>query len=296
MIDKPMIDKPMIDKPMIDKPMIDKPMKITIITVVYNCADHIGDCIRSVAHQVLPAGVTVEHIVIDGNSTDGTQEVVRGFGAAVSVFVSERDGGVYFAMNKGIERATGDVVAFLNADDMYAHPQVLQAVATTFLNNPTADALYADAVFVKRDNSQRIFRFWKGKPMYPRYFEDGEIPHHLTLFIRAEALRKTGLIHTAFRVSADYDLMLRLFKVVKATGHYVEDLWTVQRLGGISNRSLKNIAQGNLEIIRAWWRNGFGFPVLTLLVRRPLKKIQQIQSSTAIPPHYVRYLKMLSSW
>ncbi len=271
-------------------------MKISVITAVYNCADHIADCIRSVAHQVLPEGVSIEHIVIDGNSTDGTQEIVRSFGAAVAVFVSERDGGVYFAMNKGMERATGDIVAFLNADDMYAHPHVLQSVVKAFYENPSADAVYADALFVERDNPQAVFRFWKAKAMYPRYFEDGEIPHHLTLFMRREVLQKTGLIHTAFRVSADYDLIFRFFRVAGGRGQYVNDLWTVQRLGGISNRSVRNVLHVNFDILGSWWRNCFGFPLLTLFVYRPIKKLQQIKSSHHIPPRYAHYLATLFSW
>lgn len=272
------------------------PMKISIITAVYNCADHIGDCIRSVAHQIVPPNMAVEHIVIDGGSTDGTQEVVLSFGDRVAVFVSERDQGVYFAMNKGLERATGDVIAFLNADDMYAHPHVLANIMEQFRASPSADAVYGDVVFVERDHPTNIFRFWKSVPMYPGYFRDGEVPHHLALFIRREALQKTGMIHTEFRVSADYDLIFRLFQVTKATGLYCNDLCTVQRLGGISNRSVKNILRGNVEILKAWHRHGFGVPIFTLFIRRPLHKIRQIIQSHTLPQRYAEYLATLYNW
>lgn len=247
-------------------------MKISIITVVYNGEKFIADCINSVLSQDFP---NIEYIIIDGASTDSTANIIRSFGNKIHKFISEKDAGLYFAMNKGIELATGDVIAILNSDDMYFDSKVISKVATAFEQH-NVDAVYGNVVFVKQNNTKEVVRYWRNKPMYPRYFEDGEIPHHLALFVKKSAYLQFGNLNTTYRIAADHEFMLRLFKVKKASSYFLDQTLTTVRLGGVSNRNAGNVLKGNLEIMRAWKENNLGVPLWCLFVIRPIKKIRQI--------------------
>ncbi|HEX2786985.1 MAG TPA: glycosyltransferase family 2 protein [Ignavibacteria bacterium] len=248
-------------------------MKFSIITVVYNGEEFIKDCIESVLSQDYK---NIEYIVIDGGSTDKTPEIISSFGNSISIFISEKDNGLYYAMNKGITMATGDIIGLLNADDLYYDKDVIKNVADVFAKNDTS-AVYGNAVFIKRDDTHKdkIVRYWKSKKMYPGYFEDGEIPHHLSLFIKKDVYKKFGTINTQYNIAADYELMLRFFKVNKVTAFYYDRILTKIRLGGLSNGSIRNIMKGNFEILKAWRNNGLPIPWVCLFIKRPLNKIKQ---------------------
>ena len=182
-------------------------MKISIITVSFNNAATIEDTINSVASQ---KHSDVEHIVIDGVSTDGTVEIVQRNRDAVEKFVSERDSGIYDAMNKGIASASGDVIGFLNSDDVYAHCDILSRAAEVFAN-PDVDACYADLVYVRQEDLGKVVRHWKSKDFRQGLFALGWCPPHPTFFVRKSVYREYGGFDLNYRLAADVELMLRFF-------------------------------------------------------------------------------------
>ncbi len=248
-------------------------MKISIITVVYNGAQTIADTIRSVQAQDYD---DIEYIVIDGGSTDGTQDVVRSFGDAVDTFISEPDKGIYDAMNKGLRLAGGELVSILNSDDFYASPDVLRTVADTFAGNDV-DAVYGDLVYVDAADPDKVVRFWRSRSMYPRFFEDGNVPPHPSLFVRRSVYEDIGLFDPSMRLAADHEFMLRLFRIHRRKGLYIPRIFVRMRLGGASNPSLLNMLRSNREIAGAWKKNGLSIPTRALILRMWLRIRQYIQ-------------------
>jgi glycosyltransferase involved in cell wall biosynthesis len=241
-----------------------EPLRITIITVSFNSAATIADTLASVAAQHYPS---VEHIVVDGASTDGTQDIVSRHSGRIARFVSEPDRGVYDAMNKGIALATGDVVAFLNSDDVYANPDVLDRVAQT-MADPDLDACYADLVYVDNLHDERIVRDWRSKDHTPGLCLTGWMPAHPTFFARREVYRRFGGFDLEFRLQADYELMLRLFEKHGIRSRHLPERWVRMRTGGMSNSSWRNVARGNIEAYRACRKNGY--PVTPFFIVRKI--------------------------
>jgi glycosyltransferase involved in cell wall biosynthesis len=239
-------------------------MKISIITVVHNNERTIQEAIRSVLAQ---DHSDVEYLIIDGASTDGTMEAIQPFRDKIAHLISEPDGGIYEAMNKGIVRSTGEIVGMLNSDDLYAHSAVLSRVAELFESNPLLEAVYADLVYVKPNRVDQIVRYWRSKPYSPGYFSRGEVPPHPTFFVRRRVYDRLGVFDTRFRLAADYELMFRFMEKYRIKSQAVEEVWIRMRLGGTTNRSLRNILRGNWEIRRAWLVNGYRFPSRLLLIR-----------------------------
>ena len=228
-------------------------MKISIVTVCFNAAETIAGTLESVARQT---HVDVEHIVIDGASSDGTMDVVRRYENRLARVVSEPDQGIYDAMNKGLALATGEIVTFLNADDIYANNGVLAGVAQ-ILADPVVDACYADLIYVSKDDPNRIVRYWKSKPYVPGLCLKGWMPAHPTFFVRKAVLDRHGGFDTAFKLQSDFDLMVRLFELHQITTRYVPEIWVRMRMGGASNESIGNVWQGNLEAWRSCRKRGF---------------------------------------
>lgn len=227
-------------------------MKITVVTVCFNAGPTIGDCIQSVKDQTYP---DVEHRVIDGGSTDQTMEIVQSHTREQLLAISEPDEGLYDAMNKGIAAASGDVIGFLNADDFYASPTVLETVAET-LRDPELDGCYSDLEYVDAADPNRVIRYWRSEPHRPGLFRKGWLPPHPTFFARSAVYAEHGGFDTGFRIGADWDLLLRLFEIKRIRARYVPETWIRMRTGGESNRSLGNIARNNLECLRAFRKYG----------------------------------------
>jgi glycosyltransferase involved in cell wall biosynthesis len=220
-------------------------MRITVITVCFNASKTIGEALDSVACQEHP---DVEHIVIDGGSTDGTQEQIRLHGRRVTLSISERDRGIYDAMNKGIARATGDVIAFLNADDEYLHPHVLSRVAEV-MQQSEVDACYANLFYVDPHNTDKVVRVWRSRPYVRGLFKKGWMPAHPTLFVRKHVFDRLGNFDLSFPQQSDFDLTMRFFELGGISSQFVPEYWVRMRAGGVSNRSLKTVVRGNRE---AW--------------------------------------------
>jgi glycosyltransferase len=243
-------------------------MKISIITSVYNNKETIAEAIESVLSQAYD---NIEYIIIDGASKDGTVDIIRSYGDQISTFVSEPDRGIYDGLNKGVSQATGDVIAFLHSDDLYADPEVITRVAKAFATTG-ADAVYGDLVYTPKSDTSKVLRYWKSRDFKPELLKQGWMPAHPTFFVRRELYEKYGTFDTSFRIAADYDFMLRvLSKGIKT--HYLPNVLYKMRVGGESNKSIKNILKKMREDYRALSNNNIG-GISTLMIKN-LSKIPQ---------------------
>lgn len=245
-------------------------MKISIITVVLNAADTIEDTLRSVAAQRYPA---IEHIVVDGGSTDGTLEIIERHRDRIAALIIEPDRGIYDAMNKGIAATTGEIVGMLNADDVYVDEHVLEKVARAF-SDPAVDVCHADLVYVDRADLNRIIRYWKSRPYIDGLFEKGWLPAHPTFFVRRALYQRYGGFDLSYRFQADFELTMRLLAVHKARSVYLPEVIVKMRMGGVSNRSVLNVIKGNLEAYRACRQHGLKVSPL-FIARKILSRLPQ---------------------
>jgi glycosyltransferase involved in cell wall biosynthesis len=243
-------------------------MKITIVTVAFNAAPVLERTMQSVLAQ---QGVDLEYLVLDGGSTDGTTDLLRRYETRLTNWSSEPDRGIYDAMNKGLRRATGEIIAFLNADDVYVHDRVLAAVVAEFAN-PTVGAVYGDLYYVGADD--RTTRYWQSQPYSDRFFATGHAPPHLAFFARRELLLQVGGFRLDLTLAADYELM---FKALHTNGYvfrYLPAVLVRMRAGGASNNGWWSMWRGMREISTAWRVNGYQPPWLLwprILYRRLLQ-------------------------
>ncbi len=221
-------------------------MKISVITVTYNSALVIDDCIKSVIKQ---SHNPVEHIVIDGDSKDDTIRILNKYQNHLTKLISEPDNGIYDAMNKGIKMATGDIIGFLNSDDFYADNDVLSKVANIFINNPSIDACYSDLIYVDQLTASKTVRYFKSSKFQPGLFSKGWCPPHPTFFVRKSVFERYGNFNLDLKIASDVDLMIRFLEVHNIQCLYIPDIWVKMRMGGTTNKSLKNIFLQNQEII-----------------------------------------------
>ncbi|MCF8214909.1 MAG: glycosyltransferase [Chitinophagaceae bacterium] len=246
--------------------------KISIITVSFNSASTIADTLKAVFNQTYKR---IEHIIVDGGSTDQTINIVEGF-PHVAKCISEKDEGIYFAMNKGIAMASGDIIGILNADDLYADDEVIAKVTAVF-EDPAVDATYADLVFVDRDDVSKVVRTWKSGIFTRSSMYNGWMPPHPTFFVRRAIYEKYGLFNTALRSAADYELMLRFLLKHEINLSYLPETIIKMRQGGKSTASISNRINANMEDRKAWKMNGLK-PHFFTLILKPLRKIKQFIS------------------
>jgi glycosyltransferase len=244
-------------------------MKISIITATYNSAATVRDTLNAVRDQ---DHADIQHIIIDGMSADDTQTIVSGFPHVAKV-ISEKDKGIYDAMNKGIGLATGDIIGILNSDDIYTDHTVLSAIAQIFAD-PAVMTVYADLQYVDADDINRIRRTWVAGPFKKKNFYYGWMPPHPTFFVRKEVYRQAGLFSTDLRSAADYELMLRILLKYGLSVSYLPRVIVKMRMGGMSNASLNNRLRANKEDRLAWKLNGLRPNFFTLYLK-PLRKIHQ---------------------
>lgn len=245
-------------------------MKISIITIAYNSEETIEDTIKSVLAQ---SHEDLEYILVDGASKDGTMDIVNKYKSRISTIISEPDKGIYDAMNKGVLAASGAVIGILNSDDFYADDDVLKDVNAKFEKSPI-EGLYADLVYVDRNDPQRIIRNWKSGEYQHGQFRKGWMPPHPTFFVKKACYDRLGIYNTSLRSAADYELMLRFIHKEEIKLAYLPRIITKMRVGGQSNVSLKNRIKANKEDRKAWEMNGLK-PGLFTLIRKPLSKIKQ---------------------
>jgi len=222
-------------------------MKISVLTVALNAAETIEDTLRSVISQTHP---DVEHVIVDGASTDDTLQIVKRYPQRLGKVISEPDEGLYDAMNKALDSATGDVIGTLNADDMYFDEHVLQRVAEAF-EDPELGACWGDMQLMDFEDMHRLRRYWKSSPYKPGKFSRGWVPPHPAFFARGDIYREKGKFDLSYKVAADFEMLVRLIEKCKIKTAYIPATLSRFRLGGVSNQSLRNVSQGNREILRA---------------------------------------------
>lgn len=247
-------------------------MKISIITVTYNSAKFINDCLKSVKTQNYN---NIEHIVIDGNSTDETLPLLYSKRDQIKELISEPDKGVYDAMNKGIKIATGEVIGFLNSDDFYANNRIISKVASVFNNNSSIDACYADLVYTQQMDTSKTVRYWRSGKFIPNSFSKGWAPPHPTFFARRSIYERFGLFNLNYRFAADNELMMRFMEVYKIKTNYIPEVWVKMRLGGTTNKNFKNIFFGNLEILKALRKNGLYTNIIIFFFHKIFLRLNQ---------------------
>jgi len=248
-------------------------MKISIITVTKNDRDNIQYCIDSVLSQGYK---DLEYIVIDGDSTDGTVDIIKQYNSRISKWISEEDEGIYDAMNKGINMASYDVVGFLNSDDIYAGPNILELVDEAFQTN-NIDSCYGDLVYVSKDDTNNVIRNWRSCEFNYELFKNGWHPPHPTFFVKKNVYDKYGVFDTKYQIGADYALMLKFLVKHKIRVKYIPEVLVKMRVGGSSNKNLFNVLRANLECYRAWKEYDLDISPL-FIFKKPFFKLFQYRS------------------
>lgn len=246
-------------------------MKVSIITITYNSALTVEDTIRTVVEQDYP---DIEYIIIDGKSKDKTLAIVDKYKNKISKIISEKDKGLYDALNKGIAHATGDIIGMLHSDDLYAHSEVISKVVKKFKDDGQLEGVYADLVFVNRKDINKPIRVWQSGEYVEGAFLKGWMPPHPTFFVKREVYEKFGGFNIDLKLSADYELMLRLIHKNGIRIGYLQDTIVKMRMGGVSNVSIFVKIKANLEDKLAWKLNGIKPGIATTLMK-PLRKITQ---------------------
>lgn len=245
-------------------------MKTSVITVSFNSAATIGDTLSSLSEQTWPE---IEHIVIDGGSTDDTLEIVRRSGKHLAHVVSESDSGIYDAMNKGVAAATGEIIGFLNADDRYAHKDVLRDVANAMASGEI-DAVFGDAAFFRPEDPNGVVRRYRSARFRPDRIAWGWMPAHPSLFVRREIFRRVGPFSTEFRIAGDFEWIARAFMDGSIRYRYLPEVLVRMRVGGISTGGWRNTILLNREVMRACRANGIRTNWMKILSKYPAKILE----------------------
>jgi glycosyltransferase involved in cell wall biosynthesis len=245
-------------------------VRISVITAVYNRASTLASAIESVLNQSYG---NIEYIVVDGNSTDGTDKVVEQYEGKVAKYIREGDFGIYDALNKGIAAASGDVVGVLHADDLLANRDVLSSIAAKF-EDDSMEAVYGDLIYVSSENTSNIARYWQSGVYSRNSFRWGWMPPHPTVYLRRKNFIDYGGYRVDFQISSDYELLIRMLYAQRLQTAYIDRVLVKMRLGGKSNSSMWNRLLANHEDRLAWEVNGLKAPV-GLRLLKPLRKLCQ---------------------
>lgn len=246
-------------------------MKISIITATYNSEKTLKDTLESVLKQTYK---NYEHIIIDGASKDRTMEIVKSYETKYEGklrYISEKDNGLYEAMNKGIKMATGDIIGILNSDDIYAHENVLKEIVETF-KKTNCDGTYANLIFMDANAMSKVQRVWKSKE---GKLENGWHPAHPTLYLKKDVYKKIGLFNLNYKIVADYDFMIRMLKDKQIKLSYIDDTIVHMRIGGVSTNGIKGYYENLKEAHKALVANKIAHPYY-IDFRRCIKTINQL--------------------
>ncbi len=247
-------------------------MNVTIITASFNSALSIKTCLDSVVHQNYN---DIEYLIIDGKSSDATLKIIKVYQQKFPFIklISKKDSGIYDALNKGVQLASGDIIGFVHSDDFLEFNDIIYHIVS-MTKSENLDGVYGDLQYVDKSNTKKIIRSWKSCDFKPRLLKQGWMPPHPTLFLKKEVYQKHGLFDLSYRISADYDFLLRIFKDPELKFGYLPKVITKMRVGGASNKSLKNIIKKSKEDYRAIRINNIG-NFLTL-ARKNFSKIKQL--------------------
>lgn len=244
-------------------------MKVSIVTAVLNRAQTIEQAIESVSRQTYP---DIEHILVDGASSDGTLDAIRRQMKPGMKFVSEPDKGIYHALNKGMQMATGEIIGIVHSDDFLAHDRVIEIVALAFAN-PNIDAVFGDLDYVQADDTDHVVRHWQAGVFEPKKLKRGWMPPHPALFLRRNVIDILGNYDTFYEIAADYEAVLRWFGKGGIRSVYVPEVLVKMRVGGASNGSIKRIMRKSWEDFHALRRHGVGR--CRTLAMKNLRKVKQ---------------------
>jgi len=250
-----------------------KPMKISVITVTYNSAKTVADSLDSVAMQTHNE---IEHLVIDGDSTDDTIEIVRSHINPIIRLISEPDKGMYDAMNKGIQLSSGDVIGILNSDDFYVDSNVLNEVALAFTSDPSLDVVMGDVDFVAEADLFRPIRTYRAAGFQPWMFQIGLMPPHPAIFVRKSAYERVGYYALNYKIAADFDFLVRLLSIDGAKYFIKEKFWVRMRTGGVSTSGWRSNLVITFEMLRSLKQNKLLSCIPMLLLRLPIKFFRQV--------------------
>jgi len=245
-------------------------MKVSIVTVCFNSEKTIEDTLKSVASQTY---ANIEYIVVDGLSTDSTNEIVKKYSGTVSVHVIEKDNGLYDAMNKGIQLASGDIVGILNSDDIFYDDSIIQKVVD---NIQGIDCVYADIGFYKEHDLDKKVRHYSSNGFSFRKLSRGIMPAHPSLYVRRESYAQTGLYSMDYEIASDFDMIIRLFSLPNFKSVYIPFEFVKMRLGGVSTGGLKANIQLNKEILHSCRMNNIRSGWFRLLSKYPKKLLGYI--------------------
>ena len=244
-------------------------MKVSIVTATWNSAKTIRDSIESVVSQDYG---DIEHIIVDGESSDNTLDIVSLSGIENTKVISERDNGIYDALNKGIDLATGDIIAFLHSDDTFAKSSTISSVVTYF-RREQCDAVYGDLDYVAKDDCSKIIRRWESRKYEKFLLNRGWMPPHPAFFMKKSAYKKLGKFNTTYKISSDYDALLRYLLSEQISTFYLPEVLSKMRVGGVSNRSLATVLQKMSEDYRIM--KCHGLRPLSCLIAKNISKIKQ---------------------
>lgn len=242
-------------------------MKVSIITVSFNSAKTIEDTINSVLSQDFPE---IEYIVVDGGSSDGTVNIIEKYQNRIGKWVSEKDRGMYDAMNKGIAMATGDVIGILNSDDVYMNTHVISDLMA-LMEQQKAKVVFADLILVDQVDEKKGLRYYDSGHFHPDKFKYGWMPAHPTVFVKRELYEAVGQFSTTYQIAADYEMLIRILAIQRAPYAYLPKPVVRMRSGGASTANLSRNWVLNKEIVRACKENGIYSNMAMLLLKIPAK-------------------------
>lgn len=244
-------------------------MKISIITAVYNNESTIASCVQSVLSQKYD---NIQHVIIDGNSADNTLNIIESINDTNRILISEKDKGIYDALNKGIKVSTGDVIGLLHSDDTFYDENVIPLIAETF-KNTDAEIVYGNLIYVKKEDPTKVIRYWQSNDYSLNLLKKGWMPPHPTVFVKRKVFEEVGYYNLSYKIAADYDFIIRIFKENKYKTTYIPSIITSMKLGGASNKSIKNIIKKSKEDYKIIKANKIG-GIRTLLIKN-FSKIAQ---------------------
>lgn len=250
-------------------------MKISVITVCFNSVATLEQTLKSVASQ---SHDDIEHIVVDGASTDDTPAIIARNRDRLATVISEPDRGIYDAMNKGLANATGEVICFLNADDQYTSSNVLSLVASQ-MRQHQLDSLMGDVGFFKETMPDRITRRYRSDRFTPARLAWGWMPAHPALFLHRDVVARVGRFKTDYRIAGDFEFIVRVFHGHDVRYRHVPEVLVRMRLGGASTAGLRSKLLLNKEVIRACRENGLQTNMFKLMCKYPFKLLEQLHSS-----------------
>lgn len=245
-------------------------MKLSVVTACYNSVRTVGDTIGSVSSQTYPE---IEHVLVDGGSTDGTLDVIEARRGANSRLIPGPDKGIYDALNKGVAASSGDIIGFLHADDIYAGDDVISRVVEEFRSD-TRDAVYGNVAFVRRDDIDRVVRVYDSGRFRPSRIAWGWMPAHPALFLSRRIFDRFGSFKTDYTIAADFEFVARIFSAPGFNYRYLPEVLIKMRMGGISTKGWRSTLTLNKEVLRACRENGINSNYLKILSKYPAKALE----------------------